>query len=191
MEPDLTTFSPKSPRRLFSRRGILLGGLSVALAACTQTILEPEVAQSVTIRRVSVVMTNTAQYSVRELTISRDRFASDLKTQVERKLGNRFTRNGNAELIIAPKRVWLKTPGESLFIGGPSFIDAEVTVRRISDGATISGPSQFSGMAQQPRMGGIFGAMGAPSAQDDYRLTLEGFADMINAALFEGGATTY
>lgn len=173
-----------------SRRALLLTGLSVAIGACTQTILEPDVAQSVTIRRVVVLTSDLASYSVRELPISPDQLASDLQSHVEVELGNRRVPNGNADLIISVTRVLLKSPGLSFLAGGPSYINAQVEVRRVSDGAVISGPMTFSGNSG-PRMGGIFGAMSAPSAQDDYRMTLKGFAEMINAALFEGGATQY
>lgn len=183
-------FDIDSAQPPFTRRVVLLGGLSAALAACTQTIMEQNVAQSVTIRRVSVITTNISRYSVRELRISRERFAADLKAEIEGKLGRRQMANGNAELVVSVARVWLKSPAESLFFGGPSFIDTQVTVRRISDGVAISGPMQFSGTSGG-RLGGLFGAMGAPSALDDYRTTLAGFATMLNAALFEGGATSY
>ena len=163
----------------------------LAVAACTQTLMEEGVARSVTVRRISVLTDNITHYSVRGLPISRARFADELRNHIQQELGERAQPAGNAELIVVVKRVWLKSPGESLFMGGPSFIDAEVTVRRVSDGGIIAGPTKFSGVSQQQRLGGIFGAISAPSAQDDYQQTLRGFAIRINQALFEGGATTY
>ena len=173
------------------RRGVMFGIAAVALTACTQTLMEPAVAQGVTVRRISVLTDNVTHFSVRELAIDRQRFAADLTAAVRSAIGARARGDGNAELIINVNRVWLKSPGESFLLGGPSFVDAEVTVRNVADGTVIAGPTTFSGISSQTRMGGIVGALSAPSAQDDYDHTLQGFATMINEALFEGGTTTY
>lgn len=131
------------------------------------------------------------QYSVRGLPISQDRFARDLTSEVERQLGSRRRTDGNADLIISVTRVLLKSPELSLIAGGKSFIDAKVLVRRVSDGSAIAGPTVFSGLPEETRMGGIVGVMTAPKALDDYNETIEGFAEMLYEALFEGGTTTY
>ncbi len=189
-EPQFLTLR-EMPHSGMTRRRVLAGGAILALGACTQTLMEARVAQSVTIRRIVILTNSITQYSVREMAVTRARFAADLERHIRAELGNRVQPDGNAELIVVVKRIWLKSPGQSFLIGGPSFIDADVTVRRIADGLIIAGPTSFSAVSHHRRWGGIIGAMGAPSAQDDYLQTLRGFAVRINEALFEGGTTTY
>ncbi len=180
-----------NPGSNMPRRAFLLAALTLPLAACVQTVLTPEVAQDVTIRRVTVRTDQLGQMSVRGLPITPERLASDLQTALEGELGKRMSSSGNADLLISIDRVLLVSPGQSFVIGGRSFIDATVVVTRVSDGARIAGPKTFSGLPEGARPGGIIGAIAEPEAWEDYRTTVSGFATMLEKALFEGGAPIY
>jgi hypothetical protein len=173
------------------RRSFLLGGVSLALAGCVQTLMSSETAQSVVIREISVSTAQLSSFSVRGLPLSQEQFANDLRRNVSRALGDRASPDGNADLVISVTRVLLKGPELALIAGGPSFIDARVLVRSVADGTPIAGPMTFSGMARDTRLGGIVGAATTPPAEEDYLMTLEGFAIMLNEALFEGGTNTF
>ena len=174
----------------FNRR-VFCGMLALALAACTQTIMPTETAEGVSIRNVSVSTSELGQMSVRGLPISRQQFATDLTTAIEREISSSRSSSGNANLYVSVTRVLLVSPEQSFLVGGRSFIDAKVRVSRVSDGTLIAGPVVFSGLSDDVRMGGIVGAVTAPDARSDYEATVTGFAEMIREAMFEGGSTIY
>ncbi|MCA0045238.1 hypothetical protein [Celeribacter litoreus] len=184
------TYSTPKPTGL-TRRAVLLSALALGLAACTQTLIEPEVAQSLTIRNIGYSTANLRLMNVRGLPISEQQLVSDLDIAIRRELAPYMSRGGNADLHIDLTRVLLKGPEMSLVAGGNSFIDAKVSVTSVMDGTPVLEPKVFSGMEDEMRWGGIIGAMSAPPAQEDYDNTVNGFAVMLRQALFEGGATMY
>ncbi|MBW6418155.1 hypothetical protein [Celeribacter sp. PS-C1] len=185
----MTQKVPKSTR--LTRRALLGMGLAIGLAACTQTLMTPEVAQGLSIRNISYSTANLKSMSVRNLPITKEQLVADLDVAIRRELAPHLARNGNADMQIDLTRVLLKGPELSLVAGGQSFIDAKVSVTRVSDGTPILAPKVFSGMDDEMRWGGIIGAMSAPPAVKDYNDTVAGFAVMLRKALFEGGATLY
>ena len=170
------------------RRAVLLAGLATILTGCVQTVVAPDRAAGLSIRNVTVELDALGTYNVRGLPISRQQFAADLADSIDTALGPRRSRAGNTDLVVSVTRVLIKGPEMSLIAGGQSFIDARVTLRNASDGSVISGPKVFSGLSQKTRLGGVIGALSAPSAAQDYRDTVAGFCRMLNAAIFEGGA---
>lgn len=173
-----------------ARGAILAAFVMAGVAGCTQTIMEESVAAGVTIRTVQVDATGANKNSIRGLPLEPAQIEADIRSAVETEIADRRARNGNADLSITVNRLHLVPPEQSFFAGGQSFIDATVTVVG-RDGQTIAGPTKFSGQNESGRMGGIIGAISAPSPMEDYGNTLTGFAKQIREALFEGGATVF
>ncbi len=178
------TAGPTAPGRRF-----IVLGIAATLSGCVQTVMEAEAARGVTIRAINVDTSRLKAMEIRGLPIAKDRFAKDLEAAIGREIASRRSKSGNADLYVVVTRVHLVSSGQSFMVGGRSFIDASIVVVRRSDGARIGELDKFSGWPEVPRMGGIVGALSAPSPAEDYAATLAGFADMLEDALFEGGSS--
>lgn len=147
-----------------TRRSLLAGGAALALSTCMQTVMTPELAQTVTIRHVTVSTDELGQFTLRDLPITRAQFASDLDARVTAALAPHRSPRGTADLVISVRRVLLKSPEMALLVGGPSFIDATILVQRVSDGTPIAGPTTFSGTPEEVGMAGLVGVVTSPTA---------------------------
>ncbi|MFT6022878.1 MAG: hypothetical protein ACI9PY_000989 [Ascidiaceihabitans sp.] len=177
----------KFTRRIFSIFAVL------ALAACTQqaALVDQNVKSSIYIKSI-VINAQTLQKPItgRDLVKTRKQIGADVKAAVTRSVQARGLNGPSpATLHIALTKVQLVSPGQSWAIGGKGFIEGVVSVKSAS-GKDLIAPQTIKGFSEDVRLGGLIGALTAPTAELDYAQTVQGFANGAVRKIFEGGLVT-
>lgn len=178
-----------------SRRALLVGAACTALAACAEqiAIVDDDLKNRLTITDVmidtSALQLNDAGYirTGRETTLTPAQLAADLDAKITWALrAQRLNGATRAILTVAPRKVWLVSPGQAFALGGQSTIKGRVSLVA-ETGEVLLPPTEIAGISAQVRSGGLLGAVTTPRADEDYRQTVAGFADKAVSQLFQSG----
>ncbi|OBY25966.1 hypothetical protein [Leisingera sp. JC1] len=177
----------------FNWRSFLALASAALLAACEEhtALVDPTVSSNI---NVVDVQSNPGSLPLkedgtvrtgREYTISETQFIQQLDAALTRQIQARGMNGGTkAVLSVTPTKLALVSPGQALVVGGRSQIEGIVTLKT-TQGETLVAPVTIKGFTDELRAGGLIGAMTTPSASEDYRRTLDGFANNVSRKLFE------
>lgn len=157
---------------------------ALAVAACTDTAPQSPSRISPAQIVANVVRVDTSSFSGiegRTLDIPREKIANDIGRALGRRLGNGGPTNANIDVRV--QRVRLTSPGSAFAFGGPSSIEANVTVTDAGSGAVLFGPRDIRGTSEFLRLPGVIGVATSPSPERDYDQTVEGFAVAVSEAI--------
>ena len=161
------------------RRAVAL--LSVlALLGCTAPhMLEDQAAANLVIRNVTVNTSAITGVAGRKMAfdVPPAQIDADLTQALQRKL--RATAQGNADVTVTVTEVRLMSRMQEMMLGGASYVKGTLSVTDALTGRQIVAPTQVLATSQRFRVGGPIGAAVAPSAEDDYHQTIDGFAQNV------------
>lgn len=148
----------------------------IGLTACTPRLLDDRAAAVLTIRNVTVDTSAIEGVKGRKMSfdVPPDQIAADITAALTEKLGAMPT--GNGDVLVTVKTVRLMSRLQEYALGGASYIKGEITVTDVATGREIVPATKITGASQRIRIGGIIGAVVAPTAKKDYEQTLKGFA---------------
>ena len=132
----------------------------------------------------NVVRVDTSSFSGiegRDFDLSPAEIASDIGRALGRRMGGGGPSNANIDVRL--KKVQLTSPVAAFAFGGPSAIEAEVTVTDASTGAILFGPESVRGTSEFLRLPGVIGVATSPTPEQDYRQTVQGFAAAVTQAI--------
>jgi hypothetical protein len=160
---------------------LALALLSVlALLGCTAPqMLEDQAAANLVVRNVTVDTAAIAGVAGRKLAfdVPPARINADLTQALARKLLP--TPQGNADVRVTVTEVRLMSRMQEMVLGGASYVKGTLTVTDAATGRQIVTPTKVFATSQRVRIGGPIGAAVAPTAQNDYRETIAGFAQNV------------
>lgn len=136
---------------------------------------EQVVAPAITANSVTVDVSRFPGIEGRELVRSSQAIAQDLTTALTRSLSGGAVA-GNANVTLQLTSVRLTSPVSAAAFGGPSRIAGILTVTDAADGSVLFGPETVEGTSKTVRVPGAIGVVTSPSAANDYRQTVDGFA---------------
>ena len=151
----------------------------VALLGCAPHMLEDQAAANLVVRTISVDTSSIAGVAGRKMAfdVPPARIDADLTQALQRKL--RAMPQGNADVKVTVTEVRLMSRMQELMLGGASYVKGILTVTDAATGAPIVAPTKIFATSQRVRVGGPIGAAVAPSAENDYHQTIEGFAQNV------------
>lgn len=155
---------------------ILLLLALIGLTACTQRLLDDHSAALLTVRNVQIDTSAIEGVKGRKMAfdVPPEQIAADLEAVLREKLG--ASPNGNGDVLVQVKTVRLMSRLQEYALGGASYVTGMITVTDVATGREIVPPTKITGASQRIRIGGIIGAVVAPTAKKDYEQTLKGFA---------------
>lgn len=177
----------------FNRRSFLALASAALLAACEEhtALVDPTVSSNINVVDVQInpgslpLKEDGTVRTGREYTLSETQFIQQLDAALTRQIQARGMNGGTkAVLSVTPTKLALVSPGQSFVVGGRSQIEGIVTLKT-TQGETLVAPVTVKGFTDELRAGGLIGAMTTPSASEDYRRTLDGFANNVSRKLFE------
>ena len=130
----------------------------VALLGCAPHMLEDQAAANLVVRTISVDTSSIAGVAGRKMA---------------------FDVSPNADVKVTVTEVRLMSRMQELMLGGASYVKGILTVTDAATGAPIVAPTKIFATSQRVRVGGPIGAAVAPSAENDYHQTIEGFAQNV------------
>jgi hypothetical protein len=177
---------------MMDRRIFLSFGAAFVLTGCVGApLLEEEVARNIAVQQVAVDVSALKGVSGRNLDISTAQIETDVRRALERRvLGQGVPRGTPVRVDVRVKSVALVGAGQSLLVGGSSTISADVSLVDISTGTRLVQPTNVTGAGGGYAPGGVIGAVTRASPEDDYVLTLRGFADNVAKRLLAGVQTS-
>lgn len=148
----------------------------VGVIACTPRLLDDKAAAVLTVRNVTVDTSEIEGVKGRKMSFDMPpaQIAADITAALREKLAASPT--GNGDVVVKVQTVRLMSRLQEYALGGASFIKATITVTDVATGREIVPPTKITGASQRLRIGGIVGAVIAPTAKKDYEQTLKGFA---------------
>ena len=132
----------------------------------------------------NVVRVDTSAFSGiegRDLVVSREKVAKDISRAIGRRMDGRGPSNANIDVRLNSVR--LTSPGSAFAFGGPSSIEARVTVTDVDTGEILFGPEVIRGTSEFVRLPGVIGVATSPTPERDYEQTVEGFSVAVRAAI--------
>ncbi|MEM8656161.1 MAG: hypothetical protein AAGF36_15590 [Pseudomonadota bacterium] len=160
----------------------LLGAL--ALAACMTTEPSGSTGRFSADMATNTVRVDTASFSGiegRDLTVPPRQIASDIMRALNTRMDG--TGPSNAVIDVRLDKVELTSPGSAFAFGGPSAIEARVTVTDAESGALLFGPRNIRGTSETVRLPGVIGVATSPTPERDYDQTVQGFAAAVHSAI--------
>ncbi len=164
---------------------LILLPLILLVAACTTSLVEPEVSRS--IRVVDVAVDTSAMKSGvtgREISISSEQVKRDVQAALKRSLSIGNPQGDPVKVTVRIKSVALVSPGQSLLIGGVSAISGDITVTNLKTGEAVVPTRDVAGFGSGYAPGGVIGALTTKNPQADYENVVNGFAGRIQSGLF-------
>lgn len=159
---------------------------SAPAASATETSTttpEQTIAPAIIANSVKVDVSRFTGIEGRDLALSPEAVAQDVTAALSRALSG-GTAAGNADVTLQLTSVRLTSPVSAAAFGGPSRISGILTVTDAEDGSVIFGPETVDGSSKTVRIPGAIGVVTSPSAENDYRQTVDGFAasvaDLLN-----------
>ncbi len=160
---------------------LALALLSVlALLGCvTPHMLEDQAAANLVVRKVTVDTSAITGVAGRKsaFDVPPAQINADLTQALQRKL--RPTPQGNADVTVRVTEVRLMSRVQEMMLGGASYVKGTLIVTDAATGQQIVAPTAVIATSQRVRVGGPIGAAVAPSAENDYHETIEGFAQNV------------
>ncbi len=160
---------------------LALALLSVlALLGCTAPhMLEDQAAANLVVRNVTVDTSAITGVAGRKMAfdVPPAQINADLTQALQRKLVP--TPQGNADVRITVTELRLMSRMQEMMLGGASYLKGSLSVTDAATGRQIVAPTKVFATSQRVRVGGPIGAAVAPSAADDYRQTIAGFAQNV------------
>lgn len=179
--------------KFLNRRTFMALIAATALTACEEhtALIETTVSQNISIVDVQIhpgalpLKADGKVRTGREYALTEEEFNQQLDASLTRQIRARGLNGPTPAILkVTPTKLSLISPGQSFLVGGRSLIEGIVTLESTS-GETLAGPLTVNGFTDELRAGGLLGAMTAPSAAEDYRRTLNGFANNVSRKLFE------
>jgi hypothetical protein len=171
----------------YTRRFALFLALSV-LAACTQPVLQTGGSESLVVQNVTVDVSGLSGITGRNITVPPEQIGQDVKVALEKALSRTGTQN--ADLAISLTAVKLTSRGSAAAFGGNSRITAILTVTDTDTKAVLVPPTEVTGYSQVVRVPGVIGVATSPTAANDYRQTVDGFALSVRDQIYGPPAAT-
>ena len=171
---------------ILRRRLLVSFGAALALAACAAEApdLTSDVG-SINVRAVSVDVSSLAQaVEGREISVSKAQLQRDLTAALTKSLAQASDPNGTpVQVAVQVSKVQLTSPLRAAVAAGPSFVEGFVSVMALGGDAVVMAPTALKGSSEAVRLPGTIGIVTSPSAEKDYRQTLDGFAETVKKAL--------
>jgi hypothetical protein len=151
----------------------------IALTACTPRLLDDKAAAVLVVRNVTVDTSAIEGVKGRKMAFDMppEQIAADITAALREKLG--AVPSGNGDVLVKVQTVRLMSRLQEYALGGASFVKGEITVTDVATGREVVPPTKITGASQRLRIGGIIGAVVAPTAKKDYEQTLKGFAQNV------------
>lgn len=151
----------------------------LALLGCTPHMLEDQAAANLVVRNIAVDASAITGVAGRKMAfdVPPAQINTDLTQALQRKL--RPTAMGNADVKVTLTEVRLMSRMQEMILGGASYVKGTLTVSDAATGAQIVAPTKVFATSQRFRVGGPIGAAVAPTAENDYLQTIEGFAQNV------------
>ncbi|MEL7131954.1 MAG: hypothetical protein AAGK77_06040 [Pseudomonadota bacterium] len=162
---------------------------TLAFAACTASApsngarVSPADIVSTTVR---VDTASFAGIEGRDINVPSRQIASDITSALSRRMDGFGP--SNAIIDVRLDKVQLTSPGSAFAFGGPSAIEARVTVTDAESGAILFGPQDIRGTSEFVRLPGVIGVATSPTPERDYDQTVEGFAIAVQSAISGTGS---
>lgn len=178
--------SPDPSRRAFALRLPLMALAVAGLTGCVTPFVEESVQQSLVVNTITVDASAIKPIGGgREITLTHGQIEKDLKAALTAQMVKPGQGKGNADVRVMVEEIYLVSRGQSFAIGGSSAMTGTLTVTETGTGKVILAPTKVGGASETLRLGGVLGAITAPSAEKDYADTIGGFAKQ-NAARLLG-----
>ncbi|WP_299146877.1 hypothetical protein [uncultured Tateyamaria sp.] len=152
------------------------------VAACTQPVLQEGTPQTFVVRNVTVDSTSFTGVSGREISVPTAQVVADVQGALETALARPGEQT--ADVLVQLTSVKLTSPGSAAAFGGNSRITAVLSVRDVNTGEVLIPPTQITGFSEFTRVPGVIGAATSPSAGNDYRQTVDGFAASVRNQIY-------
>ncbi len=151
----------------------------LALLGCTPHMLEDQAAANLVVRTITVDTSAITGVAGRKMAfdVPPAQINADLTQALQRKL--RAIPQGNADVKVTVTEVRLMSRMQEMMLGGASYVKGTLTVTDAATGRQIVLPTKVFATSQRVRVGGPIGAAVAPSAENDYHQTIEGFAQNV------------
>lgn len=152
----------------------------LALLGCTAPhMLEDQAAANLVVRNVTVDTAAIAGVAGRRMAfdVPPAQINTDLTQALQRKLLP--TAQGNADVRVTVTEVRLMSRMQEMMLGGASYVKGILSVTDATTGSQIVPPTKVFATSQRFRVGGPIGAAVAPNAENDYRQTIDGFAQNV------------
>lgn len=158
--------------------------ITLALAACDAPSGDaPRDLMPIAAHTVKVDVSEFAAIEGRVVTMSPDEVGQDIATALAEQLAEAPTDAVQADIALALTSVRLTSRGAAFAFGGPSRIEGLLTVIEAKTGAVLFGPETVVGTSETVRLPGVIGVATSPSAANDYRQTVAGFAIAVQRVL--------
>lgn len=156
---------------------VLLGIL--ALLGCTPRLLDDQAAANLIVRSVVVDTSAISGVAGRKMgfDVPPSQINFDLTMALKAKL--RATPQGNADVTVTVTSVRLMSRMQEFMLGGASYVHGTISVTDAATGQQIVAPADILATSRRFRFGGPIGAAVAPTAENDYRQTIESFATSV------------
>ncbi|MES2435245.1 MAG: hypothetical protein V4586_15660 [Pseudomonadota bacterium] len=161
------------------RRAVALFSLLALLGCTVPHMLEDQAAANLIVRNVTVDTAAITGVAGRKMAfdVPPAQINADLTQALRRKL--RAIPQGNADVVVVVTEVRLMSRMQEFMLGGASYVKGTLTVTDALTGRQIVAPTAVFATSQRVRVGGPIGAAVAPSAENDYHQTIEGFAQNV------------
>lgn len=148
----------------------------LTLLGCTPHMLEDQAAANLVVRNITVDTSAITGVAGRKMAfdVPPAQINADLTQALQRKL--RATAQGNADVTVTVTELRLMSRMQEMMLGGASYVKGRLSVTDAATGRQIVAPTAVFATSQRFRVGGPIGAAVAPSAENDYHQTIEGFA---------------
>jgi hypothetical protein len=171
------------------RRPLLIAfGAALALAACAAEAPDfTGEAGALNVRAVSVDVSGLDNaVTGRDVSVTKAQLQSNLTDALTASLAKSSDPDGiPARVVVVVSGVNLTSPLHAAAAGGPSSIEGLVSVVALDGNRQIVSPKSIKGSSADLRLPGVLGVVTSPSAENDYRGTVAGFAETVRRALFD------
>ena len=161
------------------RRAAALLSLLTLLGCTAPHMLEDQAAANLVVRNITVDTSAITGVAGRKMAfdVTPAQINADLTQALQRKLVP--TARGNADVRVTVTELRLMSRMQEMMLGGASYVKGTLSVTDAVTGAQIVVPTAVLATSQRVRVGGPIGAAVAPTAQNDYRETMDGFAQNV------------
>ncbi|MEP2890822.1 hypothetical protein [Tateyamaria sp.] len=167
-------------------RLLLAGLLCAGLAACdTPSIRTEGDTSALNVQAVTVDASGLSTgVEGRALSVSTQQLEADFMTAVSAALASKSNPEGRAVRVdVRLEQVRLAPPAERI-VAGTSSATGTITVTDINSGAVVVPSSRVVGNTENFRGVSVIGLATTPSIENDYKGTVNGFANSARQALF-------
>ena len=158
------------------------------LAACTEPLMTQGQSENLVVRNISVDVSALSGVTGRQIDVPAEQIGADVKAALEKALARPGP--GNADLAVVVQSVKLTSPGAAAAFGGNSKISVLMTITDAKTGDVLLPTREVRGYSDVLRLPGVIGVATSPSRENDYRQTVDGFAQSVKEQIYGDDAAS-